>query len=167
MMKIMKKTVFLFVMATMFMLPTSILAQRGQGYGPGKGMGYRQGACQMIPNLTPEQSEQIEALRVAHLKEMQQYRNKVRENRARYQTLMTTGGANPDEINANIDEFTALKNKMMKERTAHQLDIRSLLNEDQKVYFDQRAGKGRKGMGRMQGGKGMRGTGAGPYCPWR
>jgi len=163
----MKKTVLLFAMAIIFVLPATLNAQQGQGYGSGKGMGDKQGTCHMIPDLTPEQSEQIETLRVAHLKEMQQYRNKVRENRARYKTLMTTDGANPDEINANIDEFTSLKNKMMKERTAHRLEIRSLLNEGQKVYFDQHSGKARKGMGRMQGGRGMRGTGPGSNCPGR
>lgn len=111
--------------------------------------------CQMIPELSDTQKEEIQNLRTSHLKEMQNFRNQVGENRAAYRTLMSADKADQKAIDANIDAYTKLRNQMMKKQSAHQQAIRNLLTDDQKVIFDNRGNRGRQGAGMR--GKGMQG----------
>jgi len=140
------------LLAALFMGFQLLQAQPGRGkMDRGPRMGYNQD-CSIIPDLTEAQKEQIQKLRTAHLKVMQDFRNQVGENRARYRTLMTAAKADQKAIDANIDEYTKLRNQMMKKQAAHRQQIRNLLTDDQKVFFDNR------GMKSAQG-EGMRGRG--------
>ena len=153
---------------------TGIIVQAQPGPGAGQGQGY---GCKAIPGLTEDQQKQIDELRTAQLKQMTSFRNKIRENRAHYQTLMSEEKVDMNAVNKNIDEYTSLRNSMMKESAAHRQAIRNLLTDEQKVYFDNmRHGKG-KGMGYgngpgKHGNRGMRGAGMGygpgtnPNCPF-
>ena len=172
----MKKVAVIALVALMF-TGTNLYAQRGRNGGQGKGMGYNQsGTCQMIPDLTEDQQTKINALRVSHLKVMNNYRNQMDELRARKHTLMASDNADMKAINAVIDQMSDLQNKMMKEGAKHQQDVRSLLTEEQKVYFDSRPmrGPGNGGGMRHDGyGRGAgQGIGAGygrglnPNCPY-
>lgn len=116
-------------------------AQRGRGMTERRVDQGTTFVCQYIPNLTEDQQEQLSELRTEHLKEMQEYRNKINENRARYRTLVTQEPADRGAINEKIDEYTELKNQMMKLQAAHRQQIREQLTEEQKVYFDARAGR--------------------------
>lgn len=147
----------IFMIATLILFSQSIFAQpgrgmmnRGQNFGPDH-------ECRMIPDLTGDQQSQIQGLRTAQLKEMQGFRNQIGENRARYRTLMSADKSDQKTIEANIDEFTNLRNQMMKKQSAHQQAIRSLLTDEQKVLFDNRGMRGRQGAG--MNGRGMRGYG--------
>ena len=146
-----KQTLFL---ALAFFLGTSAYAQRGPGNG--------QMRCESIPDLTEEQQTQIEDLRIEHWKKMQDYRNQIRENRARYITLTTSQQPDQKAINKNIDEWTGLKGEMMKEKTSHGLAIRSLLNDEQKMWFDKNAMSHGKGKGHCMGAGMGSGRGFGP-----
>ncbi len=99
---------------------------------------YQGVVCPYIPDLTEEQQSRITELRTSHLKEMQEFRNKVDENRVQYRSLVTGDPANRNAINDKIDEFTELKNQMLKKQTNHRQEIRNLLTEEQRVYFDSR-----------------------------
>ena len=168
------------VLVTLLMLGGSNLyAQRGrnfdgQGNGKGNGLGQNQ-ICQRIPDLTEDQQNKIDALQVAHLKEMTAFRNQMNELRAKKHTLMTSDNADLKEINSVIDQMTALHGKMMKASAKHQQDVRSLLTDDQKVFFDSRPMRGHgngRGMGNGDGyGRGERdgrglGRGLNPDCPY-
>ena len=96
----------------------------------GRGMGL------LGLNLTEEQSEQINTLRAKHLKELLTIKNEMLENRARLRTLTTTEEFNKKEIDKLIDEVTLANAKQMKQRIAHQQEIRSLLSEEQRIIFD-------------------------------
>ncbi len=110
-------------------------AQRGNGWGNGQGNGYGQGSfCNNIPNLSTEQQTKISDLRTAHWKKMQDSRNQLAVKSANLQTLRSTGDLNA--INKTIDEMGAIRTNMQKNREQHFQDVRSLLNADQKVYFD-------------------------------
>lgn len=157
------KKVALLAIAVLMFAGSNLYAQRGRNYsnqGEGKGQ-----ACMNIPDLTEDQLSKIETLRIVHLKETTIQRNQMNELRAKKHTLMTSDNANMKEINAVIDQMTSNRNAMMKISAKHRQDVRNLLTDDQKVYFDSRPMRGHKhgngaGMGRGHG----RGQGAGNGC---
>ena len=133
---------------------------RGQGQGQGQGQGLyqqnNQGMQCNIPNLTQDQQLKIEKMRTANMKEMLQFRNTMAEKRAHLNILRTADKADMNAINKTIDEMGANRTKMMKKREAHRQDVRLILTDEQKVYFDSRRGRGFKGQGN---GMGMNGQG--------
>ncbi len=90
----------------------------------------------MIPDLTDEQKEKIEALRVDHLAKIQPLKNEMGEKRARLRTLVTAEKVNMSDVNKLIDGIGTLRTKMMKLQVQHRQDIRSLLTDKQRVIFD-------------------------------
>lgn len=158
----MKKFSFGSALAVIMIMAFSVstIAQpRWGNRGQGKGMKGQQTCAQMIPDLTEEQEKQIEDLRTDHWKAMSEYRSDMRTLRAEYQDLMAGDDRNPKKAESKIDEITDLKNKMMKERQNHMGEIRKLLNDEQKIYFDQKMQRRGPCMG-MGHGKGH-GTGHG------
>ncbi len=151
----MKTKHFLGALVILFasLLSSPSIAQHGScGYGHGHGHGhhghghghhgYGHGhICKSIPDLTDVQNEKIEALRIAYLKETQAVRNEIFEKRARLQTLESSG-ASISEIDQTIDEVSALESKLRKHRAAYRQNIRNILTDSQKVYFDCRGGRG-------------------------
>lgn len=141
-------TTGMFLLAMLITINAGLYAQKGygRGYGPrnGSGPGFY---CKNIPDLTEDQQGKIDALRTAHLKEMQAYRNQLDEKRAHLQTLRTADKADMNAIDKTIDEMGAIRTKMMKDREQHFQDVRNLLTDDQKVYFD----NSKRGNGQGQG----------------
>lgn len=180
-----RKTAVLIALLAIFALSTDGYAQRGRGNGMGmqnanrgynqadfRGVGNGYGAgylCSSIPDLTEEQTEKIEALRLKHFSEQQQFHNKMGELRARRRTLCSSN-APLSELNDNSDAITALQNKMMRNRDSHRKEIRGLLTSEQQVYFDAHSGYGRMGRGfhknRQGRGMGMRSERGGGYRNW-
>ena len=130
-----------------------------------KGMGMRENApgmnqkCQMmIPDLTEEQEGKIEELRLSQMKEMMAAHNKINEKKARLKTLQTQDNADMDAIYNVIDEIGEIKTEMHKKKAKHHQEVRSLLNEEQKVYFDKHMMMKKSGMHHkgtpMKGGQG-------------
>ncbi|MDX9695901.1 MAG: Spy/CpxP family protein refolding chaperone [Bacteroidales bacterium] len=148
-MKTQKISITMISLALLMFISSDMFAQRGNRNNnfdrePGT-------YCSNIPDLTPEQETKIEALRVDHLKKRTDYRNQMNELRAKKQTLMTTDKSDLNAINGIIDQMTGLQNKMMKEKAKHNQDIRSLLTDSQKIYFDNHSamGKGNRSNGCM------------------
>lgn len=125
----------------MMMISTASLAQRGRSMrGPGR-MAHAPGSnqsCQWIPNLTDQQQEQLQGLRVDHINEMTDYRNQLYEKRARLRILETKDDPKMDAINQVIEEMGAIRINMQKNRANHRQEVRKLLNEEQKAYYDSR-----------------------------
>ncbi|MCF6240543.1 MAG: Spy/CpxP family protein refolding chaperone [Bacteroidales bacterium] len=135
-----------------------ISAQRNQGFAGNYNQAFYR--CNSIPNLTAEQQTKITDLRTAHLKKMQDYRNQLAEKSVRLQTLRTAENADMKEINRIIDEIGVLRTEMMKRREQHFQNVRSLLTNEQKVFFDSFKSRGRgmgygMGYGRFRNGMGM------------
>ncbi|GAB4343314.1 MAG: hypothetical protein Kow0037_31340 [Calditrichia bacterium] len=157
------------VMATMMilLLATMAFAQPQRGWQGAQKWQQGEKFYPPVPNLTDEQKQKIDELRVPHLRKMQDLRNQVMEKRARLHTLSTADKPNMGEINKVIDEIGKLRTQIMKERQAHRQQIRGLLTEEQRVIFDSRPmrmgkrGKGSRGHGGF--GPGSRGVnGCGP-----
>lgn len=164
-------TIGMLLVVALLSVSTNIFAQRGYGNGNGQGNrqfnGNGQGYfCDNIPNLTTDQQTKIEKQRTAQWKEMQNYRNQLAEKRTRLQTLRSADNADMNAINKTIDEMSAIQTSMRKNREQHLQDVRNLLTDDQRVYFDNsNRGRGNgQGYGRGNGqGRGNgKGRGNGP-----
>ncbi|MCB9014450.1 MAG: Spy/CpxP family protein refolding chaperone [Lentimicrobiaceae bacterium] len=129
------------------LLPATSNAQRPcRGNGPGYGQG--RGDCiAAIPSLTDEQKTAIEQLRIAHIKKADLLRAEIGEKQARLNTLRLSEPADEKAIDRTIDEISKLRGDLMKARENHQRQIKNLLTDEQKSYFDAKSGRGRGGKG--------------------
>jgi Spy/CpxP family protein refolding chaperone len=160
-MKRINKTTAILLSALFLLVSGSTFAQMQK-----KGMGMRKNApdmhqqcMNMIPDLTEEQESKIEDLRLSHMKEMMQSRNQLNEKRAERRSLQTQDNPDMEAIYSVIEEMGKIRTGMNKDRAKHHQEIRSLLNEEQKIFFDNHMMMKR---GRMHhNGRSMRGRG----CP--
>jgi len=90
--------------------------------------------------FTEEQQEQIKTIRLETAKEMQPLRNQLNELEARQQTLSTAEKADMNAIYKNIDKISEVRADIQKLMAKQRQDIRSLLNEEQKLKFDSMKG---------------------------
>jgi Spy/CpxP family protein refolding chaperone len=153
----------IFALTFIFATTADMFAQQGQG--PGKG--YKQGwqndgykcYCLKMLDLTEEQQNKIDELRLQCMKNNTSITNKMTEKKARLKTLTTADDIDMEAINATIDDITELKSQYMKNKVANKMNVRKLLTDKQKIIFDKhRMGKGfgKKCKGKGFGyGKGM------------
>jgi len=68
--------------------------------------------------------------------------------RAQMQALRTGNNQNLNDISSLIDDMSAVQAQIRKNAAEHQLAVRALLTDDQKVMFDARQGnRGNRGQG--------------------
>jgi Spy/CpxP family protein refolding chaperone len=91
-----------------------------------------------IPGLTDDQTAKIKQLKIEQLKAVKPLKNQLTENHAHYKTLMSANVADMKAINANIEECGKIRIEIMKLRSRHIQDIRSILTDEQKLYFDEK-----------------------------
>jgi len=121
------------------------------GFGREEAFGYSEMNKGMQNNnwmdFSDEQKEQMEELRLAHLKNAKELRDEAEELSLKQKHMMTSG--NPDEklIMENIDRLSEIQSKLEKMRVDHQMEVRKILTEDQLTLFLSRPGMG-KGFGR-------------------
>ncbi len=89
-------------------------------------------------DLSEEQQEQMQALRLEHYKVMKPLRNQMAELKAREQTLISEEEVDMKALNKVIDDQTALQNKMRKLSVEHRLAVREILTDEQMMKLDQR-----------------------------
>lgn len=151
-----KSIVFIALFAVIF--SGNAIAQRGMGRnGNGNGQGQFQPRSEFrgefrnhrIPNLSDEQETKLDELRVKHLKEVQGFKSKLDILGAELRALEIAEKADMKSIHAKIDEMGALRIKMQKMNAQHRQEVRSLLTDEQKVFFDAHSGR-RFGKGRAQ-----------------
>lgn len=88
--------------------------------------------------LTQEQKDQIQPLRIAHQKERVLLKARLREKTAHLKVLSLADNPDMNQINQTIDQITGLRNQMMKAQAAHNQKIRALLSDQQRTVFDSR-----------------------------
>lgn len=142
-MKTLGKITTILIAAILTISSATALAQKGQGMMgkgmPGERMQKSQQHCtQMIPNLTDEQKNQIQELRVDQMKQMTSFRNQLMEKRARLRTLQTQDNPDMNAINNAIEEMGEIRTNMHKARAKHHQEVRKLLNDEQQAFYDAR-----------------------------
>ncbi len=128
---------------------------KGQAYGQNDGRGYGQGYGQgqglesprwAALNLSDEQKEQVETMKVEHYKEMKPLRAKMVELKAAERTLMAEFDVDVKGVKSIIDQQTDLQNTTLKKGLENKLALRSVLSDRQLMQLDrmpQRPGNGR------------------------
>ena len=142
-MKTTGKITTLLIVAILTISSANALAQRGRGMKgmsmPGERMQRFQQACtQMIPDLTEEQKTQIQELRVEQMKQMTTFRNQLMEKRARLRTLETQDKPDMNAINSVIEDMGEIRTNMQKNRAEHRQEVREILTDEQRVFYDNR-----------------------------
>ena len=146
-MKINKRSIsILGLVAFLFLGMTSLQAQP-------KKRGFKQGDDKSI-GLSEEQKEQMKEARIVYAKATLDLKNEMGEVKAKQKTLLSAEKPNMNQIYANVDKISDLKNQLMKEEIEMKLDIRTFLTEEQRVKMAHRS-KHKKGA--KQGGKGQMG----------
>ena len=147
-MKTKKLTMLLFVMIFTGMSINSF-AQRGnmqgQNFQIGQNINPQNEWMCPIPDLTEDQQAKIEVLRLKNQKKMTKKRNLMQEKRAHLVTLKSEDVLNMKEINKTIDQIADMNSEMMKDQIANQQEVRNLLTDDQKIFFDNWQSKGNRG----------------------
>ena len=147
-----RQTIFIMLFTLMFSAG-SLFAQKGPEMMPDRGrpaMQCPQPGERMLaklPGLTDEQKEQIKSLHLDMMKKTLPLRNSIQEKKARLHTLQTQEAVNLKKVNALIDEIAQIKSKMAKMRAANRQKIRALLNDEQRIIFDNMPPRG-KGPGK-------------------
>ncbi len=160
--KITKLTAML-ILAILTVSASTALAQRGQGKMDrgmrNPRMPVHERMYEMIPDLTEEQENQLQDLRVEHMKEMTDFRNQLDEKQARLRTLETKDDPEMKAINGMIEEMGQIRIEMHKARAEHRQEVRQILNEEQRAFYDARMYRHhnrRPGMhGPRRGGRGL------------
>jgi len=149
------RAITVIMLTGMLLISTASMGQRGRPMRErgtlGKALIWNQQPCQRIPNLTEDQQEQLQALRVEHMQEITDYRNQLNEKRARLRTLETKDDPNMEAINQVIEEMGAIRTAMQKARASHRQEVRKLLNEEQRVFYDSRMMRRGSFQGRCMG----------------
>ena len=102
----------------------------GRGHGMGPGYGYS-----AIPNLTAEQSSQIQALQKAHMDEIAPLQEELFKKRTELRTLWLT--PNPDQaaITDQQKEIFNLQSQLQEKGTNFRLEINKLLTPEQQAQL--------------------------------
>ena len=89
-------------------------------------------------DLTEEQQEQMQTLRLEHYKVMKPLRNQMAELKARERTLISEEEVDMKSIHKVIDNQTDLMNEMRKLQAEHKVAAKEILTDEQVMKLDQR-----------------------------
>ena len=126
----MKKTT---IVGLGLVLALALAATAALAWGPGFGRGFGGPGfgSPPIPNLTAEQSAQIQALRDSFLKEMEPLQNVLWTKRTELRTLWSNPNTDPAEITAKQKEIWDLQSNLQEKAANLSLDIRKVLTPEQ------------------------------------
>lgn len=135
--------------------------QRGQGYGyQNSGQSFNQnrqfaGNCAYM-QLSEDQLAQVTKLQLTLTENNLSLHNELGVMHAQMQALRTGDKQNLKDISNLIDDMSATQAQIRKNIAKHQLAVRALLTDDQKVMFDARQGnrgnRGNRSFGSCKGG---------------
>jgi Spy/CpxP family protein refolding chaperone len=128
---------FAIVLGALLLAGTGNAFSQARAGRPGmKGVNPGKNTNAGIPQLTEDQRKQIKDLRLSFMKEIQPLRNQLGELRAKQKSLTTAAKPDMKAIDANIDEVSKVQNQMMKKTAEVHQQVRAVLNDEQKLWFD-------------------------------
>ena len=137
----------------------------GPGFGPrfGRGFGGPAFGVPPIPDLTAEQSAQIQALRDGFLKEIEPLQKELFAKGTDLRSLWSSSNPDPAAVTAKQKEIQELQSKLQEKATSLGLEIRKVLTPEQLAQlpafsqdsaFGPGAGFGPRGFGPPMGMRG-------------
>ncbi len=161
----MKKTIIgLSLILTLALVGAALAWGPGSGPGFGRAFGGPASGVPPIPNLTAEQSAQIQALRDGFLKENESLRKELYAKGSELRNLWRSPDTDQAVIAAKRTELAGLQSQFQEKAANHRLEIRKVLTPEQLAQlpafsqdkgFGPGAGFGPRGFGSH---KGMRGS---------
>lgn len=113
-----------------------------------KGCGMHRGSS-WKSTLTAQQMKQVSKLKLSYKKKVYPIKTKIKQAKVELALLMTADKPSQKNIDKKIDEILKLKGKKMHQKAKHKIEVRKVLNEDQRVQFDmkilKKAYHGKKG----------------------
>ena len=168
----MKKTLIVGLSLTLGLaLVATVAIAWGPSFGPrfGRGFGGPANGVPPIPDLTAEQSAQIQALRDGFLKEIEPLQKELFAKGTELRSLWSSSGPDPAAVTAKQKEILNLQTQLQEKGTNLGLEIRKILTPEQLAQlpafsqdsaFGPGAGFGPRGFGPPMG---MRG----PFGRWQ
>ena len=129
----MKKTT---IIGLSLVMVVALMATAAFAWGPGRGYGMGPGyGTPAIPNLTAEQSSQIQVLQKAHLDEIAPLREELFKKSTELRSLWLI--QNPDQaaITAKQKEILNLQTNLQEKGTNFRLEISKLLTPEQQAQL--------------------------------
>lgn len=108
------------------------LAQKGPEKKP---MMHQEMLCQSELNLSDQQEEELQKMRLDFQKEMLPLKTELQTKMLELRQLRLEN-AETNKINAKIDEIARTRAEIQKKAYAHHLEVRKILTEEQKRIFD-------------------------------
>jgi len=87
-------------------------------------------------DLSDDQQSKIEDIHLNGQKEMLAFRTALQQKRAEMRTLSIGDNYDEEKVAELANEIGELHANMLKRRTAHQQQIKEVLNEEQRIKFD-------------------------------
>jgi Spy/CpxP family protein refolding chaperone len=108
-----------------------------------------EGQCNMqgggflgIPDLTDNQMKELQRIKMEHMKEVMPLKNELDEKEAHLRTLATAANPDINAIYAEIEKIGLIRTDLQKKKAKMEQDIRKVLTEEQRLFFDMHSGKG-------------------------
>lgn len=104
----------------------------GGGYGHGgwgQGMGPGQGGYANAGSLTPEQSQKLQTMREAYLKDITPLQNQLFTKKSELRLLWSAPNPEKDQIMAKQGELNTLQQQIQEKATKHQLEVRAIVGK--------------------------------------
>jgi Spy/CpxP family protein refolding chaperone len=117
-----------------------------------------------IPDLTPEQMDKFDAMRVAHMKTVMPIRTDIQVAEIELDALWRAEKLDAKKIVAKVNEIGGLKQKLELAMVNHRIEMHNSLTPDQQKAMRKMHMGGGRGMMRGKGrgmGRGMKGMGQG------
>jgi Spy/CpxP family protein refolding chaperone len=144
----MKKTIIIGLSLVLGLaLVATVALAWGPGFGPGFGRGFGGPAygSPPVPNLTADQSAQIQALSDSFLKEIEPLQKELYAKGQELREVWSTPNADPSAIETKRDEIFGLQTQLREKGTNLAIEIRKVLTPEQLAQmpaFSQDAGFG-------------------------
>ncbi len=130
-------------------IDSSLMAQRRGNQGREPGLGAmddslkEQGLmpCYRVPGLNKDQEAKIKKSKLNMEKERLPLENQKAEKAAHLKTLNADDNVDQGAIDRTIDEIALFDARIAKLENRHYQEVRSLLTDEQRVYFDSHARK--------------------------
>ena len=130
------KLIILTVLLSAFFISGNIYAQEFPGKNREKRVMEFKEQMKDRLNLTEDQMDKIEALKLTHRKEMIDLRANLEKKEVELEQLKNTLNFSRDEYMNKINEIIAAKNKIQIAKANHQMDVYQLLTDQQKKEWN-------------------------------
>lgn len=148
------KNRYVFLTIILCLSLASASAQRNRAYRSTNCVNNDKRYCQ-IDELNDEQKSQIQTEKINFLRDIQNERNQLGELHAKKRTIETTDPVDKKALTNVMKQINSINTSIQKKRIRHQQTVKSYLNDDQIVVFDNKPRGQRMNKGYRQGGKGQ------------